>query len=55
MSRLVLSILIAASTLAAAASARAEATLRPVAVVKASVIRIGDLFVILGDGTGEGV
>ena len=44
MSRLVLSILIAASTLAAAASARAEATLRPVAVVKASVIRIGDLF-----------
>jgi flagellar basal body P-ring formation protein FlgA len=44
MNRLVLWFLIAASALGMAASARAEATLRPVAVVEGSVIRIGDLF-----------
>jgi flagellar basal body P-ring formation protein FlgA len=42
MSRFVLCILIALSALIA--SAHAETTLRPVAVVQASVIRIGDLF-----------
>jgi flagellar basal body P-ring formation protein FlgA len=53
MSRIVLAILIAASTLATAACARAEATLRPVAVVQASVIRIADLFSDAGSHASE--
>ena len=44
MIRFVLFCLVAAAALLAGASARAEATLKPVAVVQGSVIRIGDLF-----------
>src|SRR5215469_5790052 len=53
MSRFVLCMLVAASTLAVAPNACAEATLRPVSVVQGNVIHIGDLFSGAGRESGE--
>jgi flagellar basal body P-ring formation protein FlgA len=52
MSRFVLCFL-AAAALVAGASARAETTLKPVAAVQGSVIRIGDLFSDAGSHAGD--
>jgi flagellar basal body P-ring formation protein FlgA len=52
MSRFVLCFL-AAAALVASASARAETTLKPVAAVQGSVIRIGDLFSDAGSHAGD--
>ncbi len=53
MIRLVLFCLAAAAALAASASAHAEATLKPVATVRSSVIRIGDLFTEAGSHASD--